>query len=124
MWRLVRQEPWECLVQGTRERLEVILRDVAAREQCEGRTVRRALSFVTGLAMLVLPRNERPPSFRHVEDRTTEFLPRGTTVGFLDAVQRRALGIGEPRKVAAHVLIPAPGRPLDPRRGEFAELRT
>src|SRR5206468_7858660 len=96
--------------------------DVAAREQRESCSVRRALRFMTGLAVLVLPSHERFPSFRHVEDGSAELLPCRAAVRFLDRVERRALRFVERVEVTGRVLIPAPRRALDPGRRERADL--
>src|SRR2546430_16472034 len=94
-----------------------------AREQRERRTVRRAFSFVTGLAVLVLPRHERVPAFRLVKDGPAEVFQGRAAVGFLDRVERRALRLVERVEVAtSNVLVPTPRRTLDAGRREGADL--
>src|SRR6267142_2130457 len=123
VWRLLGQEPWQRLVHGSSENPELIAADVTAREQRESRAVGRPFRFVTGLAVFVLPGDERFPSFGHVEDRSAEVLPRGASIGFLDRTDRRTLRLMKGVELARTVLVPAPGGAFDACGREGAELR-
>src|SRR5213594_575078 len=120
--RDARKQPGQRLGHGPHERDVILAAQAILREEPERRAEGRALSLVADLAVLELPRDERGSTLGHLKDRAAKLVPGRSPVDTLDRGECRPFRRAYVVDVRG-VLLPAPCRTLDARRGEHAQIR-
>src|SRR5581483_7542926 len=112
---LVREQPGQRLAHRAHERRELLRLDELRRDERERRGERSVLGLVADLAVLGLPRHERPTRLGHPEKVAAERVTDRPAVMLLERVGGRLLGFVERSLgVRADMPVPTRGRAFDP----------